>query len=231
MGEFTYPSIGGPSFGHLDLHCIAFEKYDGSNLRFFWNRIRGWHSTGTRYRWFKPATPTFGAAVALFHEQYADGIIETMRRFKEYRGVNELVAFCEFFGPGTFSGLHDEKSEKQIVLFDLYLPGRDFVPPRDFVAHFGHLGTARVMYEGPFSRRFIESVQARGYSVSEGIVAKGTEQRRMRKGSAPEVWMEKVKTRAWLAELARRAADSPQLQLEYQQNLNEQNITERTDSQ
>ena len=140
MAEITYPSLEGPDFTFLDQPCVAFEKYDGFNLRFFWDERRGWHSTGTRYRWFKAVTPLFGPAVEMFQRAYAKGINDTVRRLKEYRGVKELVAFCEFFGPGTFSGLHKEDEPKQVRLFDLYLPGRGFVPPKDFVAH---LGTCR----------------------------------------------------------------------------------------
>ncbi len=222
MAEFTYPSIEGPTFAFLNAPCIAFEKYDGSNLRFFWDQKRGWHSTGTRYRWFKAVTPTFGPAIELFQRDCARGLVETLRRFKEYRGVTELVAFCEFFGPRTFSGLHQEEP-KQLVLFDVFLPGRGFVLPKDFVAHFGHLPIARVVYEGPFSRSFIEDVQAGKYPVKEGAVAKGVHVRRQRKGKTEqEVWMAKVKTRAWLEELARRSSESEDLLKEYEQNLREQ---------
>jgi hypothetical protein len=225
MSEITYPSIEGPTFAFLGAPCVAFEKYDGSNLRFFWDHKRGWHSTGTRYRWFKPATPTFGPAVGLFQKDYARGILEILRRFKEYRGVTELVAFCEFFGPGTFSGLHKEDDPKQLVLFDVYLPRRGFVPPKDFVAHFGHLRIARRVYEGPFTREFIEDVRAGKYPVTEGVVAKGVHVRRQRKGkSDQEVWMAKVKTRAWLEELGRRAGESEDLRKEYEQNLREQQL-------
>ena len=91
MAEFTYPSIEGPTFTFLNSPCVAFEKYDGSNLRFFWDQKRGWHSTGTRYQWFKAATPMSGPAVEMVQRQYAEGIIATWRRFKEYRGVTELV--------------------------------------------------------------------------------------------------------------------------------------------
>jgi hypothetical protein len=225
MAEFTYPSIEGPTFAFLNAPCVAFEKYDGSNLRFFWDQKRGWHSTGTRYRWFKTVTPMFGPAVELFHRHYAKGIIETVRRFKEYRGVTELVAFCEFFGPSTFSGLHKEEEAKQLIFFDLYLPGRGFVFPKDFVAHFGHLPIAKVVYEGPFNRSFVEDVQAGKYPVLEGVVAKGVHTRRQRKGKADqEVWMAKVKTRSWLEELARRAGESEDLRREYEQNFREQQL-------
>jgi hypothetical protein len=225
MAEFTYPTIEGPTFSFLDAPCVAFEKHDGSNLRFFWDQKRGWHSTGTRYRWFKAVTPMFGPAVGLFQDQYAKGVIETLRRYKEYRGVTELVAFCEFFGPSTFSGLHREDEPKRLVLFDLYLPDRGFVPPKDFLAHFGHLPIARPVYEGPFSRAFIEEVRAGKYPVAEGVVAKGVHNRRQRKGRADEeVWMAKVKTRAWLEELARRAGESEDLRREYEQNVREQEL-------
>ena len=227
MAEITYPSIEGPTFAFLGAPCVAFEKYDGSNLRFFWDERRGWHSTGTRYRWFKAATPTFGPAVEMFQRAYSRGILETLRRLKESRGAKELVAFCEFFGPGTFSGLHKEGEPKQLRLFDVYLPGRGFVPPKDFVAHFGHLPIARVVYEGNFTRAFIEDIRSGKYPVMEGVVAKGVHARRQRKGKADqEVWMAKVKTRSWLAELARRAAESEDLRKEYEQNLREQGALE-----
>jgi hypothetical protein len=97
--------------------------------------------------------------------------------------------------------------------------------PRDFVAHFVHLGTARVVYEGPFSRSFIEDVRAGKYPVGEGVVAKRLHSRRQRKGRlGQEVWMAKVKTRAWLDELARRAGASEDLRKEYEQNLREQQL-------
>ncbi len=173
MAEFTYPSIEGPTFAFLDTPCVAFEKHDGSNLRFFWDQKRGWHSTGTRYRWFKTATPMFGPAVEQFQREYARGIVETLRRYKEYRGVTELVAFCEFFGPSTFSGLHREDEPKELILFDIYVPDRGFVFPSDFIAHFGHVKTPKVVYEGNFSRAFIEDVQAGKYPVVEGSLPRG----------------------------------------------------------
>src|SRR5262249_27235675 len=154
-------------------------------------------SSGTRYRWFKAVTPTFGPAVGQFQRDHAKGVLDVLRRYKEYRGATELVAFCEYFGPSTFSGLHAEGEAKELRLFDVYLPGRGFVPPKDFVAHFGHLRTAKVVYEGPFSRAFIEEVREGKYPVAEGVVAKGLHSRRQRKGQASqEVWMAKVKTRA-----------------------------------
>jgi hypothetical protein len=41
MAELAYPSIEGPTFAFLNAPCLAFEKYYGSNLRFFWDQKRG----------------------------------------------------------------------------------------------------------------------------------------------------------------------------------------------
>src|SRR5262249_52942198 len=111
------------------------------------------------------------------------------------------------------------------IAVDVYLPGRGFVPPKDFVSHFGHLRIPKVVYEGPFSRSFIEDGKEGKYPVVEGVVAKGVHVRRQRKGqSSQEVWMAKVKTRAWLAELARRAGESEDLRKELEQNEREQRL-------
>jgi hypothetical protein len=59
----TYPSIAGLSHVPFGEPCLAFHKYDGSNLRFFWDRACGWHRCGTRYRWFDANNPGFGSAV------------------------------------------------------------------------------------------------------------------------------------------------------------------------
>ena len=42
-----YPKIPG-SRNAPDGRCIAFEKYDGTNLHWDWDRDFGWHAFGTR---------------------------------------------------------------------------------------------------------------------------------------------------------------------------------------
>jgi hypothetical protein len=221
----TYPSISGLSHVPFGEPCLAFHKYDGSCLRFFWDRTKGWHRFGTRYRWFDANNPGFGSAVGLFHKHYADGIVRVLRSHKEYRNVTELVAFCEFFGPSTFAGLHREDEPKEIVLFDVYLPDRELILPKDFVAHFGHLRIPEVVYQGPFTREFIDDVRAGKYPVKEGVVAKGAIERRRRKGKVEhKLWMAKVKTATWLDELRRRAGDSEDLRQQLEENTREQTL-------
>lgn len=51
--------------------CIAFEKYDGSNLSWHWNRELGFQGFSTRRRKFDAGDSDFGAAIPIF-ESYAD---------------------------------------------------------------------------------------------------------------------------------------------------------------
>lgn len=214
----TYPSIKGPAYAHLGSPCVAFHKYDGSNLRFLWQEAQGWFRFGTRYKWLKEQTPTFGVAKKLFDARIARELVSVLRSHKEYRGIRNLVAFCEFFGPSSFAGMHAEGEAKELRLLDVWVPNVGFVPPKNFAAHFGHLPIAEVVYEGPFDRAFIDGVKAGDYPVGEGVVAKGTEMRRKK----VEVWSAKVKTQKWLDELSRRAGDSDDLRRQLEENLSEQ---------
>ena len=218
-----YPSIDGPSINELDEPCLAFHKYDGSNLQFAWRQNDGWYQYGTRRRLITAKNPLFGNAIELFQNKYADGILKTLRKHKEYRQVREVVAYCEFFGASTFSGLHKDGEQRQLKLFDLYLPEQGFVIPRDFVQHFNHLDIAEVIYEGTLTKEFISAVREGKYSVKEGVVAKGVSTKRRRKGKTEiETWMVKIKTKAWLEELHRRSAESPDLVQEYEENRQQQ---------
>ena len=68
--------------------------------------------------------------------------------------------------------------------------------PQRFVADFGHLPTARVVYQGKLTGKFAENVRTGKYDVSEGVVCKG--------GSGGEdLWMAKIKTYAYLKKLKR----------------------------
>ena len=219
-----YPSIVGMHQSNvIGQPCIAFEKYDGSNLQFSWDQNQGWHRSGTRKRTVEPDNPLFGSAIKMFQDKYADGIINSVRRHKEYRNAKSLTAFCEFYGDNTFSGLHVASDEKRLKLFDILIDEK-FVLPRDFVYHFGELDIATVLYEGEFSKAFVDRVRAGEFDCGEGVVAKGVTKTQRRKGKTEQdVWMVKIKTQSWLDELQRRASESPdKFESEWQDNQREQ---------
>lgn len=220
-----YPSIDGPTSDVIGQSCIAFEKYDGSNLQFSWNQSDGWYRNGTRRRTVLPDNPLFGSAIEMFQLKYAKGILETIRRYKEYRNTKSLTAFCEFYGEKTFSGLHADGDPKQLKLFDVMIDDESLVIPGDFKNHFGQLDIAKIVYEGELTREFVNQVRDGKVVAGEGVVVKGVETTARRKGKTERsAWMVKIKTQTWLDELARRAGDSPErFESELADNQSQQN--------
>lgn len=197
----SYPSINGSSGAPND-QCIAFYKYDGSNLRFEWTRKRGWHLFGTRKRLFDESDTEFGAAIPLFKATLAADL-ETIIK-KEYRDSQEVVVFCEYFGDLSFAGQHKAHDKtKKLVLIDVDIHKKGFVSPREFVNNFcKKLGdkAAQVVYEGNLNASFIEDVRNGKYPVWEGVVCKG--------GSGHKIWRCKIKTAAYLQKLKEVYADN-----------------------
>jgi hypothetical protein len=185
-----YPQIPGAKKAPLGKPCIAFNKYDGSNLRWEWSPKRGWHKFGTRTELFDPMHPLWGQAIPLF-EVIKDDIV---RRVKEsewtLRGIQRITAFTEFLGASSFAGTHVEDEPKELKLIDIYLFKRGMVDPRWFVKNFGDAPySAQVIYQGNLNASFIEDVRKGKYPVWEGVVAKG------------EDFRVKIKTEAYLAKL------------------------------
>lgn len=194
-----YPKILGP-YDAEHVPCIAFDKLDGSNLRFEWNPRSGWYKFGTRRRLFDRSDPEYGIAIEIFLKKYGEGLIQVIRENPTYRKAEGLIAYAEFFGPHSFAGKHDavflgveSNDPKDVVLFDVNINKKGFVSPQHFVQDFGHLHIPQVIYQGDFSRQFIEDVRNGKYPVKEGIIAKG--------GEGHKLWFRKVKTLAYLKKL------------------------------
>ena len=204
-----YPKMPGSKKAPL-ARCIAFEKYDGSNLHWEWDREFGWHSFGSRrdeFNWTDDGIAQFAAkhahlreAAEVFRRTLADGIEHVFRENATYREFASFKVFAEFLGPNSFAGLHKESDPKELRLFDVWAEPFGMIGPTAFVADFGHLPTARVVYEGKLTGRFTEDVRLGKYGVGEGVVCKGGV------GGA-DVWMVKVKTHAYMERLKQAFAD------------------------
>jgi len=199
------------------LPCIGFNKLDGSNLRFEWSKKQGWHKFGTRRRLFDHTDPDFGSAIKIFKDTLASGL-EDVFRDKLYKNAGRYIVFCEFVGPSSFAGWHDPDEPKELVLIDVSVHQRGMVLPRDFVKHFGHLRSAEVVYQGNFTKEFIQDVRNGEYPVKEGVVVKGVKGGKGVHG----LWMSKVKTKAWLAKLKEKADTDLALQKMLSENTMEQ---------
>lgn len=183
-----YPHIEGAAKAPLGVPCIAFYKYDGSNLRWEWSPKQGWHKFGTRHELFNATNPLFGQAIPIFMDTMADEIVKRCKSVE--RGVQRINVFTEFLGPSSFAGLHDEKEPKELRLFDVVLFKRGLMPANQFVRTFGDLPyAAQVIYRGNLNRQFIEDVRMGLYPVNEGVIAKGDD------------FMVKIKTYTYLKKL------------------------------
>src|SRR4029077_9777903 len=118
-----YPKI--PGSRHCpDDRCLAFEKYDGTNLHWDWNREFGWHSFGTRRDEF-PLLPLgierfaeihahLYEAVEVFQAGLASGVESVLRDNAFYRSFEDIKVFTEFLGPNSFAGLHKADDQKRL---------------------------------------------------------------------------------------------------------------------
>jgi hypothetical protein len=196
----SYWSIPGPHEAPRS-HCIAFDKLDGSNLRFEWDKKQGWYRFGTRHRVIEESEPNFGPAFEIFKKQFA----EPLERIVVNSKVEQVTAYCEFFGPSSFANYHDWTEPKELVLFDVGIYKKGFILPEDFVKLFSGLKIPDVVYEGDFTDQFIKDVQEGKYKVTcEGVVCKGVVLGK-KKNPQHGLWMSKVKTKAWLDILKSKA--------------------------
>src|SRR5262245_61489979 len=152
-----YPKIPGSRHAP-DGRCVAFEKYDGTNLHWDWDRDFGWHSFGPR----RDAFNLTDAGIALFGDRHAhlrqcvdvfratlaDPVERIFREHRDYVNIPSFKIFTEFLGPNSFAGLHKEDDPKELRLFDVLAEPGGMLGPKTFVRDFGDLPIARVVYEG-----------------------------------------------------------------------------------
>jgi hypothetical protein len=184
--------------------CVAFEKYDGTNLHWVWDREFGWDTFGTRrdsfaldrrgIAEFHAAHPGLEEAADVFRAGYADALEAIFRAHPDYAATARLTAFTEFFGANSFAGIHRPDDPKELMLFDVEADGA-IVGPEQFVRDFEAVKIARVVYRGKLTGKFTEDVRLGKYGVAEGVVCKG--------GSGEGLWMVKIKTYAYMEKLQR----------------------------
>lgn len=184
-----YPSIMSWKKAPIGKPCVAFYKYDGSNLRWEWTPKKGWIKFGTRTQLFDQNTPLYNQAIELFVDTIGDVVSETVC-WSHGRKVERIIAFTEFFGPSSFAGSHDFNEQKELKLFDVSVYKQGFIPPKQFVKLFSqHDFCAKVIYEGNMNHEFINDVRTGKYDVYEGVICKG------------DNWNAKIKTIDYLARL------------------------------
>lgn len=203
----AYPKI--PDSKNCPLEkCIAFEKYDGTNLHWVWEAELGWYAFGTRrdrfdlddmgIADFNAAHPGLEEAPVIFRRDFATSLEALFTNNPHYQ-CPEITVFTEFFGAKSFAGMHKKDDPKQLVIFDVRTD-RGLVPPEEFIRDFRDLNIARVVYRGKLTGQFIDNIREGKYGVAEGVVCKG--------GTNPNnLWMGKIKTYAYMNKLQQAFKD------------------------
>lgn len=187
----TIPRATGMSFAEFDAH--VFDKLDGSCLRFEWTRKAGWSKAGTRTRLVDMSDPVFGPAIPLF----AATLAAPLARVAQAQRWERLVVFAEFWGPGSFAGVHVPGDAMRLTLFDAAPYKQGLLAPNDFRKLFeDQVPTPAYLGRVRWTRGFVERVRA---GAVDGITFEGVV------GKAPGrqgLLMAKAKTQAWLDKVA-----------------------------
>jgi hypothetical protein len=175
-----------------------FDKLDGSNLRFEWSRRDGWFRWGSRHQVIEETHPILGGGFALFRERLA----EPIERVAHTERWDALVAFAEFFGPGSLGGRHVADEPKRLALFDVAPYRRGLIGPARFLELFGTLDVPACLGELTWNDELVARVR-RGELPGvtfEGIVGKA--------GDGHSLVMAKAKTEAWVRRILERYGEA-----------------------
>lgn len=198
--SLAYPKIPGSTHAP-SAQCIAFEKCDGTNLHWIWERELGWYAFGMRRNRydldergiieFNTNHRGYSDVSEIFKRELATPLEEIFQTHPDYNS-NEITVFTEYLGPNSFAGLHKADDPKELVLFDV-MTENGIVEPNKFVTDFQIVRTPSVIYRGKLSGKFTHEVRQGKYDVSEGVVCKGCD--------GGNIWMVKIKTNEYMERL------------------------------
>lgn len=155
------------------LPIVAFDKLDGSNLRFEYSQKRGFYKFGTRNMMIDENTEDFGFAINLFKEKYEESLTKIFKS-KTYRDTLSFVCFAELLGSKSSFGQHSFNDDIfDITLFDVSGHKKGMVSPNQFIDDFGAAGIPRVVYKGNLNKELVGRVKNNEFDLSEGVICKG----------------------------------------------------------
>lgn len=186
-----YPSI--PKEVQKGLSIYSFNKIDGSQIRSEYTRKTGFSKFGSRGRLLGSDQEFISEGKDLFLNKYARDLIE---RFKQ-NNIEKAVVFSEFFGEHSFVGTHQAEPH-DVVIFDIHIYKRGLLPPKEYLELMEGLEIAPLLYHGPCSAEFIESVRN---STLEGMGLEGVVCKAKNPKNAGLPIMFKIKSQAWLDRL------------------------------
>lgn len=203
----SYPSIPravGMSFQEIP-NAYVFDKLDGSNLRFEWNRKRkAWSKFGTRTRLFDESDWQFGRAIKIFMATLAEPVAKVAY---DQRWESAIV-FTEHWGPSSFAGCHhdaqnqplDPDDQMRVELIDVAPYKQGMLGPAEYLKLFEGLPRAAFLGCFHWTRGFVERVWNNDVPgvTCEGVVGKAG------RGKTHDLVMAKAKTSAWVDKVKAR---------------------------
>ena len=166
-----------------------FDKLDGTNLRFSWNKKEGWYEYATRTRPLPADHKLYQIGYEIFLNKFADKIVSVASR----NNWKRLDVFFEFYGENSFAGRHYLNEKQTISMIDLAPNTRGFLNPLEFLELFNDLNIASYLGEADWNEDYIEAVRTglvEGITF-EGVVAKAENKQRMAKAKTQK-WIDKV---------------------------------------
>lgn len=174
----------------------AFDKIDGSNLRFECNRKRGFYKFGTRQILIDRKDKIYGSGIDIFMEKYSESLLKKFN-LPQYRNILSFVVFGELVGENSFAGQHEETDNKDVCIFDIVQYKKGFVHPKEFIKDFGDLNIPKLIYRGIVDYNFIDDIKQNKYKLKEGVVCKFV-------NKAGDVESFKIKTYEWIKKVKER---------------------------
>ena len=182
----TFPSI---RQSRKPFKAHIFDKLDGTNLRFSWNKKEGWYEYATRTRPLPADHKLYQIGYEIFLNKFADKIVSVASR----NNWKRLDVFFEFYGENSFAGRHYLNEKQTISMIDLAPNTRGFLNPLEFLELFNDLNIASYLGEADWNEDYIEAVRTglvEGITF-EGVVAKAENKQRMAKAKTQK-WIDKV---------------------------------------
>jgi len=152
-----YPHIlasTGQKFQELK-DAYIFDKLDGSLIRAEYSKKIGWYKFGSKTQLLDKSNPILGPAINLFMNKYSESLTKLARDNK----WQNLIAFCETFGPDSFAGTHPN-GLNNIVLFDLDADKKGIIGPKRFLKLTEQkIETPQFFGTWNWTRKFVEDIR------------------------------------------------------------------------
>jgi hypothetical protein len=195
-----YPHIlasTGQKFQELK-DAYIFDKLDGSLIRAEYSKKTGWYKFGSKTQLIDKSNPILGPAINLFMNKYSESLTKLARDNK----WQNLIAFCETFGPDSFAGTHPN-GLNNIVLFDLDADKKGIIGPKRFLkltegieipSFFGVHNWTRSFVEDIRNNEAFNDISIFDIPTFEGVVGKSGDEHSLKMAKAKtQLWIDKVR--------------------------------------